>query len=79
MSKKSIFGLIAGLLVTAGGISAFFPGAGPAVGVALSGVGRELQRVVGAMPDDCAPSVCAGGAIHGPVGFPDGGPTCSCP
>lgn len=77
MSRKKLFSLFAGLLVTAGVIASQFPGAGPAVGTGLRAAGQGLQQIGSSMLEDCSVEQCGGGAVHG-VWHPDGG-TCRCP
>lgn len=79
VSRKNIIITIAAALGLAGTIAATFPGAGPAVGGVLVGGGQVLKQVGASLLDDCPGDICAGGAIHGTVGFVDGGQTCRCP
>lgn len=83
MTPKRAFLLIAATLGIAASIVVLVPNLGP-LGIALQGGGRVIEQVGNSMLDDCPRSVCACDAkgdcaIHGPVGFPDGGATCRCP
>lgn len=82
MSRKNVIIAIAATLGLAGTIAATFPGAGPAVGVALHAAGEGLQQVGDSLLDECSRETCGCDAKgecgwHGPMSL-DGG-TCNCP
>lgn len=78
MTPKKALLLVAATLGIAASIVVLVPNLGP-LGIALQGGGKVVEQIGNSILDDCAASVCAGGAIHGPVGFLDGGVSCRCP